>query len=62
MSSYVASNGVENAGTAPSVGPRPLCIDLFCGLGGWAEGFLAEGYETSWPGTRRLKEATDERA
>lgn len=23
---------------------RPLAIDLFCGLGGWAEGFLAEGY------------------
>lgn len=22
-----------------------LAIDLFCGLGGWAEGFLAEGYE-----------------
>lgn len=22
-----------------------LCIDLFCGIGGWAEGFLAEGYE-----------------
>ena len=21
-----------------------LCIDLFCGLGGWAEGFLAEGF------------------
>jgi len=20
------------------------CIDLYCGLGGWAEGFLAEGY------------------
>ena len=22
-----------------------LCIDLFCGLGGWAEGFLVEGYD-----------------
>ncbi len=22
----------------------PLCVDLFCGLGGWTEGFLAEGY------------------
>ena len=24
---------------------KPLCIDLFCGLGGWADGFLAEGYD-----------------
>ena len=24
---------------------KPLCIDLCCGLGGWAEGFLAEGYQ-----------------
>lgn len=24
---------------------RPLAVDLFCGLGGWAEGFLAEGYD-----------------
>jgi hypothetical protein len=24
---------------------RPLCVDLFCGLGGWTEGFLAEGYQ-----------------
>ena len=24
---------------------KPLCIDLCCGLGGWAEGFLAEGYD-----------------
>lgn len=23
----------------------PLAIDLYCGLGGWAEGFLAEGFE-----------------
>lgn len=24
---------------------RPLCIDLFCGLGGWSEGFLAEDWD-----------------
>ena len=24
---------------------KPLCVDLFCGLGGWSLGFLAEGYE-----------------
>jgi C-5 cytosine-specific DNA methylase len=24
---------------------KPLCYDLYCGLGGWAEGFLAEGYD-----------------
>jgi hypothetical protein len=24
---------------------RPLAIDLFCGLGGWTEGLIAEGYE-----------------
>ncbi|MCI0596984.1 MAG: hypothetical protein L0Z48_10665 [candidate division Zixibacteria bacterium] len=24
---------------------KPLVIDLFCGIGGWAEGFLAEGYD-----------------
>lgn len=24
---------------------RNLVIDLFCGLGGWTEGFLSEGYD-----------------
>ena len=24
---------------------KPLVFDLYCGLGGWAEGFLAEGYD-----------------
>ena len=27
------------------IGDAPLGIDLFCGLGGWTEGLLAEGYE-----------------
>ncbi len=24
---------------------RPLAIDLYCGLGGWTDGLLAEGYQ-----------------
>ena len=24
---------------------KPLCIDLFCGLGGWSDGFLATGWD-----------------
>ena len=24
---------------------KPLVVDLYCGLGGWAEGFLAEGWD-----------------
>jgi C-5 cytosine-specific DNA methylase len=31
-------------GRSEVVSIRPLAIDLFCGLGGWAEGFLVEGY------------------
>jgi hypothetical protein len=30
--------------TQPAV-PPPLAIDIFCGLGGWADGLLAEGYD-----------------
>lgn len=28
-----------------SVVSKPLAIDLFCGLGGWTDGLLAEGYD-----------------
>jgi hypothetical protein len=31
--------------TLDAGGRKPLCIDLFCGLGGWTEGFLAEGWD-----------------
>lgn len=24
---------------------KPICVDLFCGLGGWSAGFLANGYQ-----------------
>lgn len=50
----------------------PLVFDIFCGLGGWAEGFLAEGYDvvgfdierhaypdgTGYPGQLVLQDAT----
>lgn len=26
---------------------KPLAIDLFCGLGGWTDGLLAEGYDVT---------------
>jgi hypothetical protein len=31
--------------TQPACAGKPLAIDLYCGLGGWADGFLAEGYD-----------------
>ena len=37
---------------------KPLAIDLFCGLGGWTEGLLAEGYYVlSWG--RDMSELTE---
>lgn len=48
---------------------KPICVDLYCGLGGWSEGFLAEGYEChgydieahdygtgGYPGTLRIRD------
>ena len=32
-------------GTRAAHSRKPLCIDLYAGLGGWAEGFLAEGWD-----------------
>lgn len=30
---------------ADTLMPKPLAIDMFCGLGGWTEGLLAEGWD-----------------
>ena len=34
-----------NAALRAGAGMTPLAIDLFCGLGGWTEGLLAEGWD-----------------
>jgi C-5 cytosine-specific DNA methylase len=39
----MARGKAREAGGVDSVS-QPLAIDLFCGLGGWTEGLLAEGY------------------
>src|ERR1700731_4844522 len=36
---------VRPARGRPPAMTRPLAIDLFCGLGGWTDGLLAEGYD-----------------
>jgi hypothetical protein len=36
---------VRGSGVRTPRGMKPLCIDLFRGLGGWTEGFLAEGWD-----------------
>lgn len=48
MTSYCQADGREDCGQdgrPQSNRVKPLAVDLFCGLGGWAEGFLFEGYE-----------------
>ena len=35
---------------------KPLAVDLFCGLGGWTEGLLAEGYDVVY-GDSTLRQA-----
>jgi hypothetical protein len=40
-----SSNATSSPASAAGPTHRLLAIDLFCGLGGWTEGLLAEGYE-----------------
>lgn len=41
------AKGVRYLARTASVRMKPIAIDLFCGLGGWTEGLLAEGYDVT---------------
>jgi hypothetical protein len=42
---HMARGVCGDGGYAGGGGVKPLVVELFCGLGGWTEGFLAEGYD-----------------
>jgi hypothetical protein len=41
----IAAIREKRAAERKAGGVKPICIDLFCGLGGWSDGFMVAGYE-----------------